>query len=89
MSEGPINGNIPGWVKILATFGFPIFVALWFMGVFEAFLPSGMGLHYRIVEAHIKDMAEMRTASRDDTKLLRLICRNTARDDGQRIKCDE
>ena len=87
------NDNIPvavngDWVKILTQVGFPIFVALWFMGVFDNFIPSSMSAHYRLVEAHVQEATIMKKSIDDYIKILRLICRNTARDDTQRLACD-
>jgi hypothetical protein len=88
------NGNktsyrdFPQWVRVLMQVGFPIFVALYFMGVFEPLIPNIWSKHVLASEAHYQQQLSIMQKLDDQTKLLRLICRNGAPDITSRLECD-
>ena len=80
------------WLAAISKVGFPIVVALIVLGMWAGFVPSPMlstmarsEAALARSEALVREHVRMAAGS---PRLLRLICRNTAKNDSERSACD-
>lgn len=74
MGEDPTGNGIarwPLWAQLISVLGFPIFVALWLMGMYSGYIHSPLTEVQTMMADHVKgDM--------DRNRLLRVMCRHQA-----------
>lgn len=85
-----MNGNgftngFPNWIKIIAQVGFPIFIST----LLIAWLIPAMVDIQAKVNQHIQTVVRPINQIDEQTKLLRIICYNTAPNEFQRASCDK
>ena len=76
------------WAAVAKDLGMPWLFALLALGLFAGLIPSGaysnaeaLKLHQAVFDTHVEQ-------SRDVLRLMRAICRNTAKSDVARDQCD-
>ena len=91
-SNGTFN-SLPLWARMIAIIGFPVVVASVLLGMVIGVVPSTLGElktieihHAKAVEVHIETT---NTYLKTQTRLLRILCRNTAKTEVQANRCDE
>ena len=91
--------NMPLWVKAVSLLGFPIFVALFFMGQTAGFVPSPAArIEPALHETNMRidqlrtaleaQIVQQRVTSERNSRLLASICRNAAKTEYQMTGCD-
>jgi hypothetical protein len=71
MAESPLNGNTPAWVRVVQSLGFPVVIALIFLGMLTGKIASPITRTEAMIEQHMRGEDER-------TRILRVMCRNTA-----------
>lgn len=95
----PNSNGAPWYVRPLLYFltyvGLPGVMALFLLLMFSGWIPSpilstaaGVAELKTLLDTHAVATKEINEALKIDTKLLRAICRNTAKTDYDRVACD-
>ena|SRR2546427_745806 len=83
--------GLPLWAKLLAVFGFPIFVALFFMAQSAGLLISVNATAVKLAEHAAQTATQTDRVIHDlevNRQVQRQICRNTAKNPSQEVECD-
>lgn len=83
-----VNNNYDYIVNFIKTVGFPIFVAIILLGMFLGVIPSRLEKIDMNVSTGLEKQTGHIDESRNMAKLLRAICRNTAKSELQIRDCD-
>ena len=78
---------MPPWVRIIVSVGFPIFVAIYFMGLLDGILPTTIGAHQKQLEAQTVTISAIKKSVEDSTRIWRQICMNTSKTEIAQIEC--
>jgi len=86
-----IWNGVPMWVKAIALVGFPVVVALYFMGQSAGVVPSIQQSTHEVLVQHV-ELTKVRQAQAEKvidrfTVGIRVLCENAARTDGERNNC--
>ena len=83
-----VNGWFTKGMEALKTVGFPIVVALLLLLAMFGVFPSPITKIAVGLDKHINDVKSIENILEGHTRLLREICRNTARSEAGRLGCD-
>ena len=85
--NGAFNG-MPAWVKIVATLGFPIFIAIFLLGMLTGAVPSPLAENQKVIFENNRILMEFKDESETQVRLLRAICRSVANTEFSRAECE-
>lgn len=79
-----MNGNFPTWIKIITNVGFPIALSVYLIVIFYPLITETNAQ----IKDHVEQVAQMIDQRNEQTRLLKVICRNVATNDFERSNCD-
>lgn len=79
-----MNTNFPLWIKVVTQVGFPIVIAIYFIIILY---PTITDVNAKM-EEHIKIVSRSVQQIDEQTRLLKAICRNVAKNDFEKANCD-
>lgn len=79
------TNGLPPWVKIISVVGFPIAVAVY---LFVVLYPLIQDTQAKVAD-HVKKVEEQTALIVEQTRVLKIICRNTAENSFEKASCDK